>query len=176
MDVRARRFLPLFFAPLVLAACGGSNVTFEGGVFHGQNVAFHVGSIPGDWRRVNVDDSALAFRDGRGSSILVSGRCDLRVDDVPLVALTNQLIMGTTERELVKEETFPFDKREARHTVMKAKLDGVALVWDVYVMKKNGCVYDEVYVAPPDRFEEGSASFERFAMELRTVESKHDDQ
>jgi hypothetical protein len=172
MDVRACRFLPLF----LLTACGGATATFEGGVFHGQNVAFHVGDVPGDWRRVNVDDAALAFRDGRGSSILVSGRCDLRVDDVPLVALTNQLIMGTTERDLVKEETMPFDKREARHTVMKAKLDGVPLVWDVYVMKKNGCVYDMVYVAPPGRFDEGSAAFERFAIELRTVEAKHDNE
>ena len=171
MDVRRACFLPLYLA---FCACGGSNVTFEGGVFHGPSASFHVGDVPGDWHRVNLDDSALAFRDGRGSSILVSGRCDLKVDDVPLVALTNQLVMGTTERELVKEETFPFDKREARHTVMKAKLDGVPLVWDVYVMKKNGCVYDMVYVAPPDHFEEGSGPFERFAPSFHTVE-KHDD-
>jgi hypothetical protein len=168
MDVRAIRFLPL-----LLSACGSAGATFEGGVFHAPGVVFHVGEIPGDWHRVNVDDSALAFRDGHGSSILASGRCDLKVDDVPLVALTNQLVMGTTERELVKEETIPFDKREARHTVMKAKLDGVPLVWDAYVMKKNGCVYDMVYVAPPDRFEEGSAAFERFAAQFRT-EERHD--
>jgi hypothetical protein len=73
----------------------------------------------------------------------------------------------------VKEETVPFDRREARHTVMKAKLDGVPLVWDAYVMKKNGCVYDMVYVAPPDRFEEGTAAFERFAQGFRS-EERHD--
>jgi hypothetical protein len=171
MDVRRALFLPLYLA---LSACGAASVTFEGGIFHGKDAAFRVGDVPGDWHRVNVDDSALAFRDARGSSILVSGRCDLRVDDVPLVALTNQLVIGTTERELVKEETFPFDKREARHTVMKAKLDGVPLVWDAYVMKKNGCVYDMVYVAPPDRFEEGSGAFERFAQAFHSVETQHD--
>jgi hypothetical protein len=171
MDVRRACFLPLYLA---LGACGGTNVTFEGGVFHGQNATFQVGDVPGDWHRVNVDDSALAFRDARGSSILVSGRCDLKVDDVPLLALTNQLIMGTTERDLVKEETMAFDRREARHTVMKAKLDGVPLVWDVYVMKKNGCVYDMVYVAPPDRFEEGSGAFEKFAASFHSVEKSND--
>jgi len=172
MDVRRACFLPLYLA---LVACGGASTTFEGNVFHGQNVAFRVGDVPGDWRRVNVDDTALAFRDARGSSILVSGRCDLKVDDVPLIALTNQLVIGTTERELVKEETLPFDRREARHTVMKAKLDGVPLVWDAYVMKKNGCVYDMVYVAPPDRFDEGSAAFEKFATQFHSVEKSHDD-
>jgi len=171
MDVRRACFLPLYLA---LGACGGANATFEGGVFKGPNATFRVGDVPGEWHRVDVNDVALAFRDAHGSSILVSGRCDLRVDDVPLVALTNQLVMGTTERDLVKEETIPFDRREARHTVMKAKLDGVPLVWDVYVMKKNGCVYDMVYVAPPDRFEEGSGAFEKFAQDFRAVEKSND--
>jgi hypothetical protein len=175
MDVRRACFLPLYLAISVFGvACGSASATFEGGVFHGQNATFHVGDVPSEWHRVNMDDSALAFRDAHGSSILVSGRCDLKVDDVPLIALTNQLVMGTTERDLVKEETLPFDKREARHTVMKAKLDGVPLVWDVYVMKKNGCVYDMVYVAPPDRFDEGSSAFERFAASFRSVEKQND--
>jgi len=171
MDVRRAHFLPL----VALVACGAAGPTFDAGVFRGQNVAFHVGDVPGNFHRVNVDDSALGFRDDSGASIMLSGRCDLKVDDVPLVALTNQLIMGTTEREFVKEEVIPFDKREARHTVIRAKLDGVPLVWDLYVMKKNGCVYDMVYVAPPDRFESGSASFERFAEQFHTVEAHHDD-
>ena len=99
MDVRRACFLPLYLA---LGACGGANATFEGGVFKGPNATFRVGDVPGEWHRVDVNDAALAFRDAHGSSILVSGRCDLRVDDVPLVALTNQLVMGTTERDLVK--------------------------------------------------------------------------
>lgn len=173
MDARRAPFLPLL-APFFLA-CGASGPSFEGGVFRAPAVAFHVGEVPSDWRRVNVDDSALGFRDGRGSSILVSGRCDLKADDVPLVALTNQLIIGTTDREVVKEEVIPFDRREARHTILRAKLDGVPLVWDLYVMKKNGCVYDMVYVAPPDRFDEGSAAFEKFATQFHSVESSHDD-
>jgi hypothetical protein len=172
MDARRAPFLPLLAA---IVACGASGPSFEAGVFRAPNVAFHVGEVPADWHRVNVDDSALGFRDGRGSSILVSGRCDLKADDVPLVALTNQLIMGTTDRETVKEEVIPFDRREARHTVMKAKLDGVPLVWDLYVMKKNGCVYDMVYVAPPDHFDEGSAAFEKFATQFHSVESGRDD-
>jgi hypothetical protein len=37
------------------------------------------------------------------------------------------------------------------------------------VMKKDGCVYDVVLVAPPDRFDDKSAAFDRFAVGLRTV-------
>jgi hypothetical protein len=50
---------------------------------------------------------------------------------------------------------------------MRAKLDGVPMQYDIYVMKKDGCVYDLVYVAPPARFTAGAADFERFALGLR---------
>ena len=166
MDVRAARFLPLLGS---IACAGATGATLEGGVVHVTGATFHVGDVPSSWHRVNIDDAALSFRDEHGSSVLVAARCNIRADDIPLVALTNQLVLGTTDREFVKEETISLDHREARHSVMKAKLDGVALVWDVYVMKKNGCVYDVVYVAPPNRFEGGSSAFEQFAVGLRTI-------
>jgi hypothetical protein len=158
-------FLPL----LASIACAGAAPSFEGGVYHGRGVAFGLGEVPSAWHRIDVDDASLAFTDDHGSSVLVNARCNLRSDDVPLVALTNQLVIGTTDRAYVKEETISLDRREARHTVMRAKLDGVELVWDVYVMKKDGCVYDVVLVAPPDRFDQGSAVFDRFATGLHTV-------
>lgn len=167
MNVHSARFLPL----LASIACGGSAATFDSGVYRGQGLAFGVGEVPSAWHRVDVDDAALAFRDDHGSSVLVNGRCNVRADDIPLVALTNQLVMGTTDREYVKEETVPLDRREARHSVMHAKLDGVPLVWDVYVMKKDGCVYDVVLVTTPDRFDGVSAPFEKFAAGLHAVEN-----
>ncbi len=76
--------------------------------------------------------------------------------------------MGTTEREFDAQDTVPFDGREALHTLLRAKLDGVPMQYDIYVMKKDGCVYDLVYVAPPGHFADGAADFERFATGLRT--------
>src|SRR5690348_12246936 len=166
MDARAARFL----MPFVLAACG-SSMTVEGNVVRAPNGAsFRVGDVPAGWHRLHVDDSAVGFNDPDGSSVMVAGRCTMKSDDVPLVALTNQLVAGTTERSYDKEETIPFDGREARHTVMRAKLDGVPMVWDVYVMKKNGCVYDLAYVAAPEAFSRGAEGFERFASQFKTLE------
>jgi hypothetical protein len=79
--------------------------------------------------------------------------------------------MGTTERTFETEEVIPFDRREAMHSVMRAKLDGVPMQYDIYVMKKDGCLYDLVYVAPPGRFADGASDFERFARGLRTESS-----
>jgi len=60
--------------------------------------------------------------------------------------------MGTTAREFESQRVFPFDGREAMRSILRAKLDGVPLQYDILVMKKDGCLYDLVYVAPPDRF------------------------
>ena len=162
-----------FFLPFValLVSCAGAGATFNDDVFRGADgIRFRVGNPASEWQRVSVDNGALGFRDSHGASVLVEGRCGLHGDDVPLGALFNQLIMGTTERSYVKEETIPFDHREALHTVMNAKLDGVPLVWNVYVMKKNGCVYDIVYVAPPARYRDEEKIFEQFALGFQSLE------
>jgi hypothetical protein len=52
---------------------------------------------------------------------------------------------------------------------MRAKLDGVVMSYDIYVLKKDGCVYDFVYVASPDRFGEGTSAFERFVGGIHTL-------
>ena len=146
-------------------------MTVEGNVVRSPTgVSFRVGDVPAEWHRLHVDDSAVGFNDKDGSSVMVDGRCKMKSDDVPLVALTNQLVAGTTDRNYEKEETIPFDGREARHTILRAKLDGVPMVWDLYVMKKNGCVYDIAYVAAPEAFSRGAESFERFASGFKTLD------
>lgn len=160
-------------ALVALAACGAA-ARFEGDTYRDEAVAFRVARVPGEWRPIKVTEAKLAFRDeNRQGSVLVTARCGVASDDVPLASLTQQLVMGTTEREYLKEELVPFDGREAMHTVLRAKLDGVPMSYDVYVMKKDGCVYDLVYVAPPDHFD--GAAFEQFATGFRTLPALGDE-
>jgi hypothetical protein len=73
--------------------------------------------------------------------------------------------MGTTDRHFTREETVPFDGREARHTLLDARLDGVGMRFDIFVLKKDGCVFDLVHVAPATApgSGEAAAEFEGFA-------------
>jgi len=161
-------------AALVLAltaSCGGAaGPSFDGAAYRNGPVAFRVGEAPSSWRRVDVTDASLAYRDdAHAASILVNGRCHKPDDGTPLVALTNHLVIGSTMREVVLQETEPFDGREALHTRMRAKWDGVPMALDIYVMKKDGCVYDFVYMGAPGSFEAGSAEFERFVHGFKTL-------
>ncbi|MEO8875093.1 MAG: hypothetical protein ABI461_05855 [Polyangiaceae bacterium] len=154
------------------AACGAAGGTFDGHEYRKGDIAFRVGEVPASWKRLDVSDASLAFRDdAHAATILLNARCGGKDDDVPLVALTGQLIMGTTDREYSKEETIPFDGREARHSVLKAKLDGVLLAYDIYVEKKDGCTYDFVYISPPAAAGAvaGSPEFEHFVGDFRTL-------
>jgi len=100
---------------------------------------------------------------------LVNARCLTADDRTPLVALTNHLLIGATEREFEIQKVEPFDGREALHTRLGAKWDGVAMKMDVWVLSKDGCVYDFVYLAPPETFSGGTPEFERFVRGFRTL-------
>jgi hypothetical protein len=112
----------------------------------------------------------LAFRDdANDATILVNARCTTADDGTPLVALTNHLLIGSTERETVSQEVEPFDGREALHSKVRAKWDGVPMALDIYVLKKDGCVYDFVYTSKPATFDAGASAFEPFVRSFRTL-------
>jgi hypothetical protein len=154
------------------AACGGGKArgSFDGSVYREGTIAFQIAPAPAAWRRIEVTDAALAFRDeAHDASVLVNARCKKPDDGTPLAALTNHLVMGSTEREILSERVEPFDRREALHTKMHAKWDGVPMALDIFVLKKDGCVYDFVYMAPPPSFDAGALEFESFVKSFRTL-------
>jgi hypothetical protein len=161
----------LSVASALLAAACATTGSFDGSVYHGHYASFRVAPLPPTWHRLSLAAADLAFRDERHeASILVNSRCATADRDAPLLTLTEHLIIGTTDRKITREENLPFDAREARHTVLTARLDGVTMAYDIFVLKKDGCVFDMVYVAPPDASGAGgTADFEQFVSGFHTV-------
>jgi len=156
----------------VVAGCatGRGHGSYDGSVYRDGPVAFQLPAPPAGWRRVEVTDASLAFRDdAHDASVLVNARCHKIDQDTPLVALTNHLLMGSTAREVTTQETLPFDAREALHTRGSAKWDGVPMAHDIFVLKKDGCVYDFVYTGAPSQAEAGVPAFEQFVRGFRTL-------
>ena len=144
-------------------AVGCGHDPWDGRVYHGKQVTFRTGPVPGQWERISMDGPLLAFTDkSSDGTVDVYARCGQDADDVPLVALTKHLLIGFTERDFKEEKVVPMDGREALHTVVHAKLDGVLVALSIYVMKKDGCVYDLVYVASPARYDKGVSAFDSF--------------
>ena len=156
---------------VITVACGASSgPSFDGSTYRKGPVAFQLASLPSSWRAVDVTDASLAYRDeSHGASIMLNARCTRPDEATPLVALTNHLLIGSTAREVVAQEVEPFDGREALHTKLRARWDGVPIAFDIFVMKKDGCIYDFVYMGDPSAFESGAKEFEGFVRGFRTL-------
>ena len=155
---------------LVLCTLGpgcGTDPSFRHGSFRDGEVQFRVGRLSPAWRRVQVTGNDLSFHNDDVSGVIaVNGECD-RDKDPPLRQLLMQLVIGFTDREIVLEELLPLDGREAMHALVEARLDGVPMMLDLFVLKKDECLYDFSYVAPPGAFERGRREYESFVLAFR---------
>lgn len=155
--------------------CASTEVQVRGHEVTGTNLSYEFGPVSPQWRSIHIEENDAAWFDEQShGTVHVDHTCD-RSQDTPLPALVQHLLIGFTERETVLEETVPFDRREARHVVLRARLDGVPRAMELYVMKKDGCVYDLGFVAPPERFESGRPAFTAFAMGFHTARSPLDE-
>ena len=157
-----------FFAVAVLlSACGGPQ--FDGQVYRGNDMAFRVGPLPAGWRKLEVSHALLAFRDDESqATVAVNGRCGKDGDDVPLKSLTHHLFLHFTDRQLKSQETLTLDGRDALRTEIVAELDGVPKLFTVYVLKKDGCVYDFMHISEGQGRQETRQDFERFVRGFAT--------
>ena len=147
------------------SGCGGPS--FDGSVYRGKDVSFRVGPLAGAWRRIEVDGALLAFRDDPSdATIAMNGRCGVDGDDVPLHALTHHLFLNFTKRQVESQKTLTLDGREALRTELTAELDGVPRRFVVYVLKKDGCVYDFMWIGADGALD--SSDFQRFVQGFST--------
>jgi hypothetical protein len=156
-----QRLIPALFA----LSCAGA--TFEGNVYRGPGMAFRTGPVPESWRRIEMDQALIAFRDdAAAATIAVNGRCGEDGDDVPLRSLTAHLFLQFTDRQGESQQLVHVAGREALRTSLVARLDGVPMHFTVYVLKKDGCVYDFLHISDRGGAE---ADFEGFVAGFTTL-------
>jgi len=141
--------LAVALAAACAGSCGGGGVTLSGTTLTTRDTSYRIGELDRGWHRVDVDDqNDAAFAREDGTIIQVNSTCSPELD-IPLVALTNHLLIGFTERDIRDQRLVELDAREALRTHVVAKLDGVPRELELVVMKKDGCVYDLALVAAP---------------------------
>ena len=119
-----------------------------------------------------MSGASFAYRDDVGGAVIaVHARCRVDGDDVPLESLTQHLFIYFTEREITDQHRVAVDGREALRSELSAKLDGVSRGFVVYVLKKDGCVYDFMYIGPPKLDRNNVAAFDNYVASFRTIAS-----
>lgn len=164
---------PSLALALLLAITGCAGSSLRDGVYADEHARYRIGPLPASFQRVEVGDNDLAFHRRGDGTISVNVTCT-DYEDVPLNALVNHLLFETTERRFIVEETVTLDGRAARHVIVRAELDGVAVELELYVMKKDGCVIDLAHVRAADASAEARELFRAFVARFALLEAHRD--
>jgi hypothetical protein len=167
--MRTRRFAigALVAAAFACAGCA-AHTSFREGVYHASNTSYRLGALASPWERHESEADVAFYHRELDAIIMVASECPME-HDAPLSVAANTLLLGFTDRETLAEEKVPLAGREALHRRLRAKLDGAPLALDLYVLKKDGCLYDLVYLAPPENAARGEADFRRLVAGFQTV-------
>jgi hypothetical protein len=123
--------------------------------------SYRVARLSDTWQRVRADGNGVAFHHPGGGTIALDVTCS-DADDVPLDVLTRHLLIGIDPRQERSRTTLTVDGRGALRTRIDGQLDGVPVSLDLVVLKKDGCTYDLVLIAPPSLLAQRQPEFARF--------------
>ncbi len=134
--------------------------------------------LPGPaWEPMANKDMQVAWHHSTDSAaIQVWGECESHGDS-DLEDFTDHQRIDYSSWEIVEEPTGELDAegrprmrpmqyyttiagREALRTTVRANLDGVEIMIEYVVLKRDGCLFDLTYVAKPDDFEQHTAEFQ----------------
>jgi hypothetical protein len=156
-------------AAALLAGCGLRG-ELRGDVYRDGSVVFRIGELPAPWQRVQVADGQLAFHHRAGGTILAHATCEPH-GDPSLEVLTRHLLIGIEAPRELSQAALSLDGRRALRTRVDGRLDGVAVAFDLVVLKKDGCTYDLALAAAPAVFASRRSDFERFFQGFARVPS-----
>ena len=153
---------------LLVAGCRGGGGELRDWVWRDREAAFRIGPLPPAWQLLEGEGDVAFHEPASGAVILANADCRERLD-APLTVLRNSLLIGFTDRRVVVEREVEVAGRAALRSELSARLDGVPVELITYVLKKDGCVYDLVYAAPPELFAERARDFERLVAGFATL-------
>lgn len=130
---------------------------------------YDLGAPGQGWRRVKPGGADEAWVNRQlHATLYADSNCAQRFDDDLLPRLLDRLTLGLGGGDPLREEPRTLDGRDALLRVVDGQMDGVAVRVGALVAKKDFCVYDLVYVAPPGSFDNGWSDFESVISGFRT--------
>jgi hypothetical protein len=151
-------------AVAVLVALAGCSVRrVESGVF--QSPKGYRVAIPGSaWAVAEKGGADLELRHrAEPLGMLAHAECQPRLASRGASALERNLLIGLRDRAVVERADAVLDGRPATRLVLDAAVPGSGrLRIEAWTMSDGRCVYDLVYAAAPERFQDTYPAFERF--------------
>jgi hypothetical protein len=155
-------------AIVLVSGCAMKRI--ENGVYHSSK-GYRVAIPNSEWTRMDESPADLELRHraspaGMAVNALCQGAAPRRASSV----LARQLLIGLRDRLVIERGTVQVAGRPSSRVVVDGRLeDGKASVRIESLLMKDGhCLYDFLYVAPPDTFDTTRSDFTRFVESFRT--------
>lgn len=136
----------------------------------GNKEATYAFGEPGSgWRplRKDVPDVQVAWLNPELVGMIeLHGQCEDQGDS-SLEQYTDHLRIDWTEWNVIEQEQTRLAGRDALRTVVTAELDGVPRKMEMWVVKKNGCLFDLRYSTDPETFTRGLDDFRKVVQNFR---------
>jgi len=140
---------------------------------------------PQTWRRLDANESGADAREpettatevsdvafqriGSSSIIALNSACRTRLeaDEKSLRDLTHELLLGISEVTQRVEQNLTIQSTPALRTSLQGRINGNPISMRTLVLRRNSCVYDLLYMAPPAKFVQDESDFDKFVASLR---------
>jgi hypothetical protein len=114
-----------------------------------------------DWMWVDPGGADRAWFNGQlRATIYTDSNCGPRFLDGHPQLLLRHLMYGLDQATELRDEPYPVAGRTGRLCVQRGTLDGIEVQVGAVVFNRGACTYDMVYIANPERFEQGWPIFE----------------
>src|SRR5439155_2962091 len=134
---------------LLLLGCAHSRYDAAERRLCSRDMCYRTGELPG-WQLIRHKGGEIAFFQEHFDAVAqANATCRDDAEAASLEVLMNHLLIGYTEVQVHQNERVRLDGREALHDLVEARLDGVPVLLDLYVLKRNGCIFDLSLAAPP---------------------------
>lgn len=162
--IRSRRssaalFTTTVFLSVLLIACATQGPLTDPHV--NQRKGFRVQVPRAGWEFADSDGADLTLRDTRSSATMaVSASCPGETG--PLPSLVRHLFFGLRDVRQLRHGSITLDGAAGVDTMVTGRLDGVPVQVRSVVIRRNGCLYDLLFLAHPDTFGSQSETFDAF--------------
>lgn len=112
----------------------------------------------------------VAFQSTKTAAVIsINSSCRLgaEADHGDLRTLSNQLTYGISDVSHRAEQNLTVQAVPALQTSLQGRMNGNEIALKAIVLKRNSCVYDLLYMAPPQHFADNEQDFDRFVGSLR---------
>jgi len=150
----------LLGALLLLAGCATGPIAGE--TYRDFDRRYEVRLPPATWIPRNLDTATLSFGSpelGAGMALLTDCRAP---ESGELLWVARHLFFGLQERRIREQESIRLHDAVGIRTRLQARLDEVPVEVEGVTIRRAGCLYDFIYVAPPATFPQGRPDFEGF--------------